>query len=325
MVPLQHVRHQGRVLASLGATVIDAARKRMGLRPLASEAVPGSEMVARVSPPPAGLVRDYVRFVGGDPDAYRKRLPPHLFPQWAFPLAARTLRGLPHSLLQVMNAGCRLQVNEPLPAGEPLVVRARLCGVEDDGRRAVLHQQLVTGTERVPDAVVADLFAVVPSVAGGNGHSGSAEGAGRSPRNGSSKPRVPDEARELAFWKLSRDAGLRFALYTGDFNPIHWVRPYARAFGHRSTILHGFCTLARTWEGLGRTVYARDPGGLEVLDVRFTRPLVLPARVGLYVHGSEVAVGDAAGGPAYLQGTFQGGLSNASPGSFPSRSVEGNS
>jgi hypothetical protein len=164
----------------------------------------------------------------------------------------------------------------------------------------------VTGTERVPDAVIADLFAVVPSVAGAAAAAEAAPDLGTE-KNGharKSRPRVPVEARELAFWRLGADAGLRFALYTGDFNPIHWVRPYARAFGHRSTILHGFCTMARTWEGLGRTVYARDPGRLGVLDVRFTRPLVLPARVGLYVRGQEVAVGDAPGGPAYLLGTF---------------------
>jgi hypothetical protein len=82
------------------------------------------------------------------------------------------------------------------------------------------------------------------------------------------------------------------------------VSPYARAFGHRSPILHGFCTLARTWEGLARTLHARDPERLRALDVRFTRALALPARVGLYVEGDGVSVGDAPGGPAYLQGSF---------------------
>ena len=39
--------------------------------------------------------------------------------------------------------------------------------------------------------------------------------------------------------------------------------------------------------------------------MRFTRPLVLPARVGVYVRGDKVWVGDAPGGPAYLEGTFK--------------------
>lgn len=295
MLPARHLVHQGRVLASLGVTVLDAARKRAGLAPPVAEAVPGSEVVAEVPSPPTALVRDYLRFVGGDADGYRGYLPPHLFPQWSFPVAARTLRGLPHALLQVVNAGCRLEVKAPLPAGQPLQVRARLLSVEDDGRRALLHQQVVSGTAAVPEALVADLFVVVPSVSGE-----------RQASKGARKPgaRVPADARELAFWRLPANSGLRYAFLTGDFNPIHWVRPYARAFGHRSPIQHGFCTLARTWEGLARTLFARDPGQLRVLDVRFTRALALPARVGLYVRDNQVTVGDAAGGPAYLSGSF---------------------
>jgi acyl dehydratase len=86
---------------------------------------------------------------------------------------------------------------------------------------------------------------------------------------------------------------------------VHWIRPYARAFGFRSTILHGFSTMARAIEGLGRALYAGDTRRVRVFDCRFTRPLVLPARVGLYLRGSEVFVGDAPDGPAYLAGSFQ--------------------
>jgi len=69
-------------------------------------------------------------------------------------------------------------------------------------------------------------------------------------------------------------------------------------------ILHGFSTLARTIEALNRRVYAGDATRLESIDARFTRPLVLPATVGVYVNGKTVTVGDAPGGGAYLEGTF---------------------
>jgi len=83
---------------------------------------------------------------------------------------------------------------------------------------------------------------------------------------------------------------------------VHWIRPYARAFGFRSTILHGFSTFARAYEGL-RTARRLAP---RVLDARFTRPLALPAEVGLYVEPETrtVHVGDAPGAPAYLRGTY---------------------
>ena len=45
-----------------------------------------------------------------------------------------------------MNAGCRIENRAPLPAGEPLEVRVRIESIDDDGRRAIIVQQMVTGT-----------------------------------------------------------------------------------------------------------------------------------------------------------------------------------
>jgi acyl dehydratase len=126
---------------------------------------------------------------------------------------------------------------------------------------------------------------------------------------------VPEDARELGFWRLRADAGLDFAKLTGDFNPVHWVPAYARAFGFRNCILHGFATMARAMEGLHRGLLSGDTGRIRTLDVQFTSPLVLPARVGLYVaHGDDGArrvwVGDGRGGRAQLAGTFELRTSN---------------
>ena len=116
---------------------------------------------------------------------------------------------------------------------------------------------------------------------------------------------MPVDAREIAFFKLRPDAGLDFAKLTGDFNPVHWVPRWARAFGFRNVILHGFGTMARAIEALNRGLFAGDVNALAEIDVRFTRPLVLPARVGVYVRDNQVWVGDAPGGPAYLEGSFK--------------------
>jgi acyl dehydratase len=326
-LPAQHLRHQGRVLAALGGTALEAGLRRLGLsRPAAtaSAAIPGPDIVAEVPAPTAALIRDYLRFVGGDPAAYKGRVPAHLFPHWGLPLAAQTLRGLGYPLMRVMNGGCRLQMNAPLPQGQRLQVRARLESVDDDGRRAVLRQRVITGTAAVPEAVVADIFAIIklgpsegpkppalwlrrakPASANAIPLSSASKGTNGAPKPRKESARVPADARELAFWRLRPDTGLGFALLTGDFNPVHWVRPYARALGHRSTILHGFATLARAIEGLNRGLFAGDVDRLASIDVRFTRPLVLPARVGLYLDGRHLTVGDAPGGPAYLDGHFE--------------------
>jgi acyl dehydratase len=304
-VSTKHVLQQGPVIASLAHGAAMALRQRMGQMPAQPPATPTPAVEATIKPRPRDLVRDYVRHVGGDPSAYRHVVPAHLFPQWGFPLAARGLENLPYPLVKVLNGGCRLQVDAQLPQGEPLHVRAWLEGIDDNGRRAVLHQRVVTGTATVPDAVSADLYAIVPLGGGKRAPSGGGNGAARNGEPKKDKPRVPVDAEELARWKLGADAGLDFAKLTGDFNPVHWIRPYAKAFGFRNTILHGFSTLARAVEGLNRNLFAGSIDAMRVFDCKFTRPLVLPARVGLYVSDHQVWVGDAPGGPAYLQGTFE--------------------
>jgi hypothetical protein len=125
----------------------------------------------------------------------------------------------------------------------------------------------------------------------------------------SEKPRVPEGCHEIAFSKLGADAGLSFAKLTGDFNPIHWVGPYARASGFRNVILHGFGTFARACESLNRGLLGGDVRKLKLLEAKFTRPLVLPHAVGVYVRQREVYVGDGIQGPAYMTGHFETGES----------------
>lgn len=297
----KHVLQQGPVLATLAHAAWTALRQRMGeAPPSGTPRLPSDEVVATIPPRPSDLIKDYVRHVGGDPSAYRQTVPAHMFPQWGFPMQAKTLEGIPYPLVRVLNGGCRLQMNAPLPQGEPLVVRARLEDIDDNGRRAVLRQRIVTGTHAVPDAVVAELFAIVPL----GDPKAKKNGNGAAPEAKRESVRVPADAEELARWKIGPSAGLDFAKLTGDFNPVHWVRPYAKAFGFRSTILHGFSTMARAIEGLQRTIFAGSVSALSVVDVKFTKPLVLPAKVGLYIAGDAIFVGDAPGGPAYLAGSI---------------------
>ncbi|HJL18370.1 MAG TPA: MaoC/PaaZ C-terminal domain-containing protein [Sandaracinaceae bacterium LLY-WYZ-13_1] len=302
-VSTKFVLEQGPALKGMGETALGALKQRLGMAPAPAgePCVPGPEVRATYPPPSPALVRAYVKHVGGDPGSYKRRVPAHLFPQWGFGLTGKTLEGLPYPMLAAMNGGCKLVQNGPLPLNEPLEVSARLESIDDDGRRAILEQRIVTSTRSAPEAVVAHLYIFVPL---GSKKKDGADGKAEKAKKKKDKPRVPAEARELAYWRLRADAGLDFAKLTGDFNPVHWVPAYARAFGFRNTILHGFGTMARAIEGMNRALFVGDVDALKEIHVRFTRPLVLPARVGLYVHDHEVFVGDAPGGPAYLTGTF---------------------
>lgn len=303
-VPNRHILHQGPVLAALGRTAFLAMRQKLGAAPRASSAplIPGPEVYRSRPPLPRKLIDDYLEHVGGDPRAYKDEVPPHLFPQWCMPALARGLEGLPYPLLGAVNGGCRVRVRGRILDNEPLEARARLEDINANDRRVVLRQHVTTGGRSQPDALAIDFYTIVPLARGRGKERGTDARAEASPEK--NRPRVPDAAREIMRTRRGKDAGLAFAKLTGDFNPIHWFAPYARASGFGNVIQHGFASLALCWEALAQRLLGGDVHAIESFDVKLSRPLVLPRDVGIYVLGSEVFVGDAPGELAYLTGSF---------------------
>ncbi len=298
-VSSRYLLEHGPTLSAIGRVALVSIEQQVFKKvPKGAPPVPGPYHKATYPARSPELVRDYVRNVGGDPAAYKSTLPPHMFPQWGFGLGGRALDGVPYPISRVLNGGCNLEINAPIPANEPLEVTARLESIDDDGRRAVMQQRVITSTRSAPNALIADMFAIVPLKGAKK-----PEGA---PKEKKENPRVPDDAKEIAYWQLSKTAGLDFAKLTGDFNPIHWIPAAARASGFPNVILHGFGTMARAIEGVNRAVFAGDATRMKKWNCRFTKPLVLPGKAGLYVKGNEVFVGVAPGGPAFLVGSFEG-------------------
>jgi hypothetical protein len=300
-VSSRHILEQSSSLSALGRVLLTTLEQQvLGKMPKTKPKTPGPLLEAVYPARSKELVHDYIAHVGGDPAAYKGTLPAHMFPQWGFGLGGRALEGVPYRMSRVLNGGCNYELRAPVPAGEPLQVTARLESIDDDGRRAVMQQRVITSTPSVKEALIADLFAIVPL--GG----GKKEGNG-APKKDAKKevPSVPKDARELAFLEIHAKAGLDFAKLTGDFNPIHWIPAAAKASGFPNVILHGFGTMARTIEALNKNLFAGNPHAIKKWSCRFTRPLVLPAKVSVYVAGQEVFVGAAPGGPAYLVGSFE--------------------
>ncbi len=284
---LLHIRHQGPSLTALGRIACAA----LGSRPDHPPSLPGPPIRKRSAALPQGLIDDFVRWCAGDPERWRGEVPPWLFPQWGLPLLAATLRDIPWPAHRVVNQGCQIVRRGPLPTGVPLTATAQLVGIEVTERRARMHQRLVTGHDGEPEALVADVFAVVPLARGGSGR----------------PPAVVPDGTRLADLPAEAGAGWQFACLTGDFNPIHWLGPYARAAGFSGVILHGFGTMARAGEALVRDALGGDPGRLERLDVRFVAPLPLPSRVGVFTaderdEALSIAVGPGPGLPACMLG-----------------------
>jgi hypothetical protein len=223
------------------------------------------------------------------------QLPDHFFPQWAFPLLGEALAGSPYKMSKILNQGFAMQRNAPLAADQPLGVTAQLMSVEEVPGKAKLHTRVTTGPEAQPDALVCDVFSVVPLP----------KTKARGPRE--ARPEDTKTWRAIETFKAGRFEGAKYCCLSGDINPLHWFPPMAWAAGMRAPILHGFAA-----GSLVTTSLERQPdltgAGLSSIDMRFIRPMVLPARLTLEIaedpNGHHLRVVDAKGKPCVV-GSFK--------------------
>ncbi len=87
-------------------------------------------------------------------------------------------------------------------------------------------------------------------------------------------PIVAEATPASAEWTLPGDLGRRYAAVSGDRNPIHMHSLTAKPLGFPAAIAHGMWTKAKALGALD----ARLPDAFAV-DVRFRRPILLPAKV----------------------------------------------
>ena len=292
-VSVVYLRHHGPVLRSLAGTLL-----RSKLRPKRSNTgqwacmAPGPLVTAVLPPRPASLLTAYACVVGGQTSACAGLVPPHFFPQWGMPLLSAAMAHVPLDLTRLLNGSCTLEQRAPLPAGVELHCEAQLIELDHTQERTLITQRLITGTADTPTALIVHVTGFLP-------------GPGRKKGKKKTRPHVPTDGRELTRWQLPASAGRDFALLTGDINPIHWAAPMARLAGFKGVLLHGFGIMARVWESLvGHPGLCADMGPAS-LELRFVRPLVLPADVGLYVgEHTELFVGAGPGQACVSVGTF---------------------
>lgn len=247
------LRHHGAMYRAIASLLLHSAIPRK--RPPSSAAA--ATTVQRIIRPPApALVARYIDWCGAQ-GRYQGELPPHMVSQWSLPLVGKLLLQLPYKLASVINQGVSLRVNGALPRGVRLHVQAALESVEEVDGRAKVTVSILTGTAQQPDLVEARLYMsfILP---------------GPRPAR-SALPRPPEPRwQAVGSWQADARDGLRFALLTGDFNPIHWSSPLARRSVFKGKVLHGFGSLVRTYETL-------QPGVLKGIEVRFVKPVPLPS------------------------------------------------
>lgn len=253
--------------------------------------------VARViDAPAADLVAQYIAWSGAT-GGYEGELPPHMVSQWSLPLVGELLLRMPYKLTSVINQGVGLRVNGQLPRDTPLHVSATVEQIERTPGRIKVVVAVITGTAQQPSVVEARLHMsfLLPG-----------------PRPAKAAQARPDEPQwhTVGIWHADARDGLRFALLTGDFNPIHWCAPLARRSVFRSLVLHGFGSFVRSYEIL------RQQGiSFGEIDVRFVKPVPLPCpalSVQIAPPGADgwrplrlVGAGGSAGDTVHLAGNLR--------------------
>lgn len=91
---------------------------------------------------------------------------------------------------------------------------------------------------------------------------------------------VGDIVAEQSF-PLTRDALVRYAGASGDFNPIHYRDDVAHEVGLPGVLAHGMLTMGFAVQPV--VDWAGDPGRIVDYQVRFTRPVVVDPKIGAVV------------------------------------------
>jgi acyl dehydratase len=115
---------------------------------------------------------------------------------------------------------------------------------------------------------------------------------------------------------LARDHSLRYALFSGDVNPLHLHPRTSRPFGFDEPILHGFCLKSIMAHAVLRAHGQADPGLLRRLRIRFRTAVSLPATLRIQTRGARVRAVSGDGSLLYADGRYRLGPP-AEPGNAP--------
>jgi acyl dehydratase len=238
--------------------------------------------------------------------ALRDHLPPTYPHVLAFPLhmAVMTDGGFPFGAVGLVHVENRIVQHRRIGIGEELTIRVRPTKLEPHpkGRTFSLVTEAgvdgKTAWESTSTMLRRGKASDDEATSNHQAHHGRGEIAPDGDADGKAHPGGGAE------WKLGGDLGRRYAAVSGDRNPIHMHSLSAKALGFPRAIAHGMWTKARCLAALESTL--PDAFGVEV---RFRRPILLPARVEFAGTtdggGTDFAVRDAKRGTPHLEGRIE--------------------
>jgi acyl dehydratase len=223
--------------------------------------------------------------------ALRDTLPPTYPHMLAFPLhmAVMSDGSFPFGAVGLVHVENSIAQKRPIGIDEAMTIRVRPTKLQPHpkGKTFSLETEVLVDGE-----VVWESTSTMLRRGGSNGDAPKAE---------KSFDSLDADAPAAAEWKLPGDLGRRYAGVSGDRNPIHMHSLTAKPLGFPGAIAHGMWTKARALAQLESEL----PDSFEA-DVRFRKPVLLPARVVFAEQrsGEEIlfAVRDARKGTPHLDG-----------------------
>lgn len=238
----------------------------------------------------AGHVADYARVCGFD---LRDTLPASYLHILGFPLAMSLMTdgAFPFGVIGLVHVANRIEHVRPVGLGETpsFRVRAEDLRAHPKGRQFDVVAVATVAGERVWEGRSTYL-----RVGGGSGGDGST-------KDDNKPDERPGAPAAEAIWTIPGDIGRRYGAVSGDRNPIHLHNVSAKLFGMPRAIAHGMWLKARVLAALQPEL----PESFTA-EVRFKRPVLLPARVGFSTDktadGRAFALHDAKRGIPHLEG-----------------------
>jgi acyl dehydratase len=205
----------------------------------------------------------------------RDTLPPTYPHVLAFPLQMAVMSdgSFPFGAVGLVHVENRIAVHRPIAIDEEMTIRVRPTQLRPHpkGQTFSLQTEVLVGDVVVWQSTSTMLRRGKPAE---NAVDPAMREETRSQRGAGEFEALPADAPASAEWRLGGDLGRRYAGVSGDRNPIHLHSLTAKPLGFPGAIAHGMWTKARALAALE----GRLPESFEA-DVRFRKPILLPARV----------------------------------------------
>jgi acyl dehydratase len=235
----------------------------------------------------AGHVADYARVCGFD---LRDTLPASYLHILGFPLAMSLMTDgdFPFGVIGLVHVANQIEHVRPVALGETPSFRVHAEDLRDHpkGRQFDVVAIATVAGERVWE--------------GRSTYLRIGAGSGKATKDDNKSDRSAPPPPE-AIWQVPGDIGRRYGAVSGDRNPIHLHNISAKLFGMPRAIAHGMWLKARVLAALQPEL----PESFTA-EVRFKRPVLLPARVAFSTDksadGRAFALHDAKRGIPHVEG-----------------------